>query len=274
MRRGIAVLVVVLAWPAAALGQVFPEEPVFDPVFDATVAISGSFGHAWLDSTLRLDASDGTRGTALDGERVLGLEDHENTGRLDVVLRPRPRHRLRFGLNYLPSDRSAREVIGEDILFGDNVYVAGDEVVSQLRIRSWSIAYAYSLVRSSRAEIALSAGVTSVDFVAEAGVPARGLKDSEERSFPAPQFGLEATVRFADRWYGEARYQYLRLNTSDAKGSFGQLDAALVFQFDPNIAAGLAYAQVEGDISKEQFGDSGRLAYSSRGPRLFLRVSF
>ena len=67
------------------------------------------------------------------------------------------------------------------------------------------------------------------------------LKETEERAFPAPQLGLEAAVKFTERWYGEARYQYVHVNASNASGSLGQLDAAVAFQFDRNIAAGMRY---------------------------------
>lgn len=274
MSRQSVVLLVMLAAPGAAGAQDRYGQPEPDPVFDATVAITGSLGYSWTDSTLRLDASDGTPGTNLDGERDLGLDANEMTGRLDVVLRPRPRHRLRLGLSYLPSDRSASKVTDQDILFGDNLYAVGDEVRSKLRVRSWSAAYAYSFLRSSRAEIAGSIGVTSIDFMAEVGVPSRRLKETEERAFPAPQLGLEAVVKFTERWYGEARYQYVHVNASNASGSLGQLDAAVVFQFDRNIAAGLGYTQLDGDVRRSKPGDSGRLAYSTGGPQLFLRASF
>ena len=274
MSRQSVVLLVLLAVPAAAGAQDRYGQPELDPVFDATIAITGSLGYSWTDSALRLDASDGTRGTTLDGERDLDLAANEMTGRLEVVLRPRPRHRLRLGLSYLPSDRSASKVADQDILFGDNTYVVGDELRSKLRVRSWSAAYAYSFLRSPRAEIAGSIGVTSIDFIAEVGVPARRLKETEERAFPAPQLGLEAAVKFAGRWYGEARYQYVHMSASNANGSLGQLDAAVVFQFDPNIAAGLGYTQTKGDVGRSNTGDSGRLAYSTGGPQLFLRASF
>jgi hypothetical protein len=272
-KQFVALLVLLGGSVAAQAQDRFGEKPP-DPVFDATIAITAGLGYSWTDSTMRLDASDGTPGTPLDGERDLGLDGNEISGQLEVVLRPRPRHRIRLGLNQLPSDRSAEHVAAGDIFFGDNVYVAGDELHSELRIRSWSAAYSYSFLRSPQAEVAASVGVTSIDLYAEVGVPARGLKETEERSLPAPQLGIEATLRFSDRWYGEARYQYVRLNASNVSGSLSQMNLALAFQFHPNIAAGLSYAQFAGDIRKQQSGDSGRLAYSNRGPQLFLRVGF
>jgi len=273
-RRQFGVLLVLLGGSVAAQAQDRFGEQQPDPVFDATIAITAGLGYSWTDSTMRLDAGDGTPGTSLDGERDLGLDANEISGQMDIVLRPRPRHRVRLGVSHLPSDRRANHVAAEDVLFGDNVYIAGDELHSELRIRSWSAAYSYSFHRSPQAEVAVSVGVTSIDLYAEVGVPARGLKDTEERTLPAPQLGVEATWRFADRWYGEARYQYVRFNASDVSGSLSQLNAALVFQFHPNIAAGLSYTQIAGDVKNEQLGDSGRLAYSNRGPQLFLRVGF
>jgi hypothetical protein len=190
------------------------------------------------------------------------------------VLRPRPRHRVFLALGYLPSDRSASQVTDRDLLVGDNVYAAGDEVRSKMKIRTWSAAYAYSILRTPRSEVAVSAGVTSIDLYAEVNVPARELEEIEERSLPAPQLGVQGTLRFDDRWYGEARYQYVRLNASGVSGSLGQFDATVSFQFHPNLAVGLGYTQFVGNIQREQSGQPGRLAYSTSGPALFLRASF
>lgn len=276
MRARLCAAGLLLMLPAsAALAQSRPGSgPPPDPVFDHTVTIGASLGYGAADTRVRLDASDGTPGTLLDAERDLGLDAGELTGWVSVSLRPRPRHRIHAGLSYLPSDRRAREVLGEDIRVGEQVYFAGEEVETELRIRTWSIAYAYSFLRLPNAELAASVGVTSIGAYAEAGVPARAVIEVEERSVPAPQLGLEGAIRFRDRWYGEARLQYVRVKASGDEGSLNQLEAAIVFQFDPNIAAGLGYAAFEVDVQSNDTGDTGVFRYTSRGPRLFIRASF
>jgi len=264
-----------LLGPLLAQAQGRPgSAPPADPVFDHTITIGGSLGYNSASTRVRLDASDGTPGTPLDAERDLGLDSGELTGWAGVTLRPRPRHRIRAGLNYLPSDRSARSVLDEDIRFGDETYFAGEEVASKLRIRTWSITYAFSFLRLPNAELAGSLGVTSIGVYARAGVPARFVEETEERSVPAPQFGIEGAFRFAEGWYGEARYQYVKVNASGDTGKLAQLDASVVFQFDPNIAAGLGYSLFDADVERSDAGDGGLFRYKAHGPQLFIRASF
>lgn len=264
-----------LILPLAGAAQSRPAAgPPPDAVFDHTITIEASLGYGSTDTRVRLDAPDGTPGTVLDAEQDLGLDSGEMTGWVGVVLRPRPRHRIRAGLNYLASDRRARQLLEEDILVGDEVYLVGEEVDSHLRLRTWSLAYAYSFLRLPRAEAAFSLGVTSIGAYAKVGVPARAVSETEERSVPAPQAGLEATARVWRHWYAEARYQYVKVNASGNSGRLSQLDAAVIFQFDPNIAAGLGYSSFDIDVESNDPGDSGTSRYRTQGPRLFLRASF
>lgn len=249
-------------------------EPSPDPVFDHTITLEASIGYGSTDTRVRLDASDGTPGTVLDAEGDLGLDSGEMTGWAGVILRPRPRHRVRAGLNYLASDRRARQALEEDIRVGDEIYVAGEEVESHLRLRTWSVAYAYSFLRMPRAEAAFSLGVTSIGAYAKAGVPARAVSETEERSVPAPQVGVEVAARVWRDWYAEARYQYVKVNASGSSGRLSQLDAGVVFQFDRNISVGLGYSSFDVDVESNDPGDSGTFRYKTQGPRLFLRAGF
>lgn len=259
----------------AAHAQVDPRlPPPPDPVFNSRVQLHASLGYASTTTTLRLDADDGTPGTVLDAEDLLDLDDAEMSGRAEITLRPRPRHRVRLGLNYLASDRSATVDLEEDIDFGNETYLTGETVDSELRIRTWSIAYAYSFLRFERAEVAASLGVTSIDFDAEAGVRARGVRESKERSAPAPQVGLEATFRVYRNWYAEARYQYVDIDADDGTGKLTQLDASVLWQFDPSIAVGLGYSSFDVDVESTDPGDSGLFRYETGGPLLFIRANF
>jgi hypothetical protein len=250
------------------------EAPPLDPVFDHTITLAAGIGHAWESTRVRLDASDGTPGTPLDAERDLGFADNESTGRFELILRPRPRHRIRAGFNYLSIARKASTVLDQDVRFGDQVYLTGETVESQLRLRSWWISYGFSFLRLPNAEAGFSVGVSSLDQYGKAGVPARRVSETEERVVPAPQFGLDATIRFSPRWYGEARYQYVALSEGQREGSLSQLDAAAIFQFDPNIAVGLGYTMYRIRADVRVTGDSGLFNYSAQAPQLFLRASF
>ncbi|MCU0977052.1 MAG: hypothetical protein MUC71_12205 [Steroidobacteraceae bacterium] len=251
-------LALLLALPAAADAQATRRgaSPP-DPMLDHTISVTGGLGIASSETVIRYDASDGTPGTELSAEEDLGFDDQEMASRLEITLRPRKRHRIRLGLVALPGERSARQVIEEDIRFGDDVYLPGETVESKLRLRAWSASYGYSFVRQPRVEFGVSVGVTSIGLLAEAGVPARGLREREEQTVPAPQVGADVSFRISPRWYAEARYQYFEVSADDTNGRLTQLDAAVMFQVNPNLALGLGWSAFDGDVELREVGDSG-----------------
>ena len=107
---------------------------------------------------------------------------------------------------------------------------------------------------------------------AEVGVPARLVGESDEYTVLAPQAGIDVTVRFTDRWYGEARYQYFRLQESDADGQLTRADAAVMFQVNPHLALGLGYTFFEGDIEFTDPGESSRYRQRSDSILLLIRA--
>jgi hypothetical protein len=256
--RSRAFLAIALALPLAAEAQ-SARRPVTppDPLFDHTISVTGGIGIASPETVIRYDASDGTPGTTIDAEDDLGFDDQDMATRLDITLRPRKRHRVRLGLVALPGDRSASQVIEEDIRFGDDVYLAGETVESKLRLRAWSASYGYSFLRQPRYEFGVSVGFTSIGLLAEAGVPARGVREREEQTVPAPQVGADLSFRISPRWYAEARYQYFKVSADDASGRLTQLDAAVMFQVNPNLAVGLGWTSFDGDVELREAGDSG-----------------
>jgi hypothetical protein len=255
--RSTLLLSLALALPLAAEAQSArrPAPPV-DPLFDHRLSVTAGLGYGSLDTTLRIDASDGAPGTTLSAEEDLGLDDADLADRLEVTLRPRKRHRIRLGLAALTGDRRGSTVAEEDLLVGDDVFTAGETVDSRVRMRAWSASYAYSFLRRPRYEIGLSLGYTSVGLTAEAGVPSRGIRQRFEETVPAPQAGVDASFRFNRRWYAEARYQYFKVSEDDASGRLTQWEAAVMYQFNEHLSAGLAFTSFDGEVEFTEPGDS------------------
>lgn len=246
--------------------------PPPDPLFGQTVSVTGSIGYASTDTTVRLDATDGTLGSVLDAEDDLGLDEQDVAERLEITLRPRERHRVRLALSALPGDRRGSVVPDEDLRVGDDVYAAGETLRSKLRFRAWSASYAYSVLRRPRFELALSAGVTSIGVLAETAAPARGASERFEETVPAPQLGIEASFRVTPRWYAETRYQYFDLSASDASGRLTQLDLGVMFQVNDHLAAGLGYVLFDAEADFREPGDSGLFRFRTDSVMLVIRA--
>ena len=223
-------------------------------------------------SEVRLDADDGTTGTDVSLEDDLGLRDHSDVGDVEVELRIRQRHRVRF--NYFKLDRNATETIDRQIRFGNDVYEPGDTVESAIDLRNFAVTYAYEFMRSDRYEIGAGLGVSLNELTADAAVRARGIAEDETRAVPIPVIGLDALFRFSDRIHAQVRGEYLHLNLDDIDGTVINLRGEVVYRFNRTLGVGLGYTMYETEVDSEKPGDTGRFYIENSGGLAFFRVSF
>ena len=247
------------------------QEEIASP-FEDHFRLSAGLLSATSETEIRLDADDGTPGTLVSAETDLGLRERSEQADVEVELRIRERHRIRF--NYFRLDRSATQTIDRQILFGDEVFDAGDLVQSRLDWREFSFTYAYTFLRQERFELYGSFGLHLVEMSAEGEVRADDIREEETQAVPIPAFGLGTLVRFSDKFHFEARADYLTANIDEFDGTVIDLRAALLFRFNRNLAMGAAYILMEREGNSEDVGDSGHFSLRNTGPELFLRVAF
>jgi hypothetical protein len=259
---------------ACGSAQAGPPRVERDSLLTERVAFTGGLLYSSMNTTLRLDADDGTRGTSVKGEDVLGLPKSEVLGRGELMIRIHARHRVRLGNYFLPSDRSGAEALTAPLQFGNNLFLAGDKVDSELKLRAFAVSYAYSVLKRERAEIGVSLGLDIMELSARGAVRARGLSESEENSGPAPLFGVDATYEFRDHWYGELRAQYLKVNLDNIDGELGQYELNLMYRWRPGITFGAGFLRTSLNVDSTDPGDSGLFKVDNNGAQLFVRVGF
>jgi hypothetical protein len=244
----------------------------FASPFDDHFRLTAGLLSASSETEMRLDADDGTPGTLVDAESDLGLRDQSEQADVEAELRIRERHRVRF--SYFRLDRSATQTIDRQILFGDEVFDAGDLVESRLDWREFSVTYGYTFLRKARVEIYGSFGLHLVETSAQGEVAAEDIREEEAEAVPLPAFGLGTLVRFSDRFHLEARVDYLTANIDEFDGTVLDARAALLYRFNRNLAVGAAYMLMEREGNSEEVGDSGHFSLRNSGPELLLRVAF
>lgn len=247
------------------------QEEIASP-FEDHFRLTAGLLSANSDTELRLDADDGTPGTLVSAETDLGLRDQSEQADVEVEMRIRERHRLRF--NYFRLDRSAVQAIDRQILFGDETFDASDLVESRLDWREFSITYGYTFLRTERFELFGSFGVHLVEMSAQGEVAADDIREEETEAAPIPALGLGTLVRFSDRFHFEARVDYLTANVDEFDGTVLDVRAGLLYRFNRNLAVGVAYMLMEREGNSADIGDSGHLSLRNSGPELFLRVAF
>lgn len=221
---------------------------------------------------LRLDPDAGATGTEVTAEDDLALRDHSDVGDVEVEMRIRERHRVRF--NYFRTDRSGTARLDRQIQFGNDLYQVNDVVTSTIDMRNFGVNYSYEFLRIDRIALGASLGVNLVELSAEAVVPARGIREDESRAAPTPTIGAHALVRITRRIHAELRGEYLQVNVADFDGTITNLHGAVVYRFSRNLGVGLGYTRLETDIESRKSGDTGRFRIDNSGGVLFMRVTF
>ncbi len=225
-------------------------------------------------TTLRADSTTGVAGTVIDGENQFGLDKSDYEPAFEVMLRAGTRNRL--WLNYFTLDRDGSTLVEQPIVFRDAVLQTGDPLQSELDLRILTLTYGYSFWRSEKLELAATLGVSSIQIDAQAKVATEQVhvNETETAAGPYPTPGFAATWSIAKHFYIDGRYQYLNLHVSDVSGSLnlGEIDA--VYRFHPNVALGLGYTEVKAHVDSTKISDSGLFDFNTKGPLLFVRVSF
>ena len=227
--------------------------------------------NAGIDTNLRIDPTLVTPGTLINAEDDLGLDDTKLLPLAELTLLPGDRHLIRlggFGLR-----RSAQETIDQTIVFDEQTYRPGERVDSTLNLTMIGLTYGYSVVKTRRADLALTFGIQVIEVEANAVVRSRVVRDSETGVTPLPLAGLEGRYDFNDRWSLEARVQYLSVEFDEIDGSVLDARAALTWRMNPYLAFGLGYRNFAVEVDSRDIDTPGFVDLQMAGPLLFLRAS-
>jgi hypothetical protein len=244
-----------------------PKPHAVEDRFRAELSVLG----AAYDTKLRLDPSPALRGTELDTETDLALDDSEFLVLGELTLLPGDRHLVR--LSGLSSRRSAETVLTRSIVFEDEIYNAGERVDSELNLTLFGLTYGYRLIARERAELAASFGIQVANVEANAVVRSRVVRDSESGVAPLPLLGLEGRFDFTKRWSVEARVQYLSARIDEVDGSIMDARIGISWRANPHLLFGLGYRSFTVEIESENESTPGFVDMKISGPTLFMRAS-
>lgn len=225
-------------------------------------------------TTLRVDSSTIVPGTVINGENQFGLDRSDWEPKFQVMLRAGTRNRL--WLDYFTLDRDGGTVVQEPTVFRDVVLQPGDPVQSELDFRMLSLTYGYSFWHSEKLELAATLGVSSVQLDAQAKVATAAvhIDQMEDIAGPFPLPGIAATWVLSRHFYIDGRAQYLSLHVHELDGSLGTAELDVLYRLRPNVSFALGYTGVKAHLESVKSGNSGLFDFTSKGPQLFVRVSF
>jgi hypothetical protein len=236
--------------------------------------IRASFYDPQLRTNLRLDptAPPGALGTPVNAENDLGLPSSLQKGRVEFMFRLRERSKVR--MDYFESDRSGSKILAHDVVFGNEVFAAGQLAQTSLDWQQFDITYTYSFIRNSRFELGTGLAAYFLQVDAIGAVPARFQRQEETAATPFPALPLDLTWAISSRWAATARAAYLRANLISFRGWYADLHEDLQYRCNPNLAFGLGYSSIRTSLTRRGTNFSGEFYMSISGPEAFVRLSF
>lgn len=286
MRRTTAVLLSLVAAASAAHAAgkelasdtlVKERPPIVGPATDR-FALRSTYFQGGADTRIRLDpggAVPGVTGTTIDAEGLLGLDDAIDLGRVELYFRFGERGRMR--VDYFKLNRFGATVLDEDVVFGNDTFLTGENIESTLDYRSLSFTFLYSFLRRERFELGAGIGLHLLDARASAEAVDRNEREEESGVAPVPTLALDGSWRFARRWAVSARGQYFSATYDGISGTLGEYHLDVQYRWKPNFAVGLGYTKIDVDVDVDPASDHdfpGLFRLNTDGPEFFLRVSF
>lgn len=225
-----------------------------------------------VSSDIRRDAADGTRGSSMDFEELLGSSGREAVLQAEVIFRLGHYHRLKVG--YFEVDRQLQAVLQQDLVFGDDVFFAGTNVRSRLDTRRLGLLYGYSLMRDAQKELGVQGGLmfTRVDLALVAD--ATGQAEDASIDAPLPTIGLFGSVALGEHMELGLDVGIFALDFDRYSGYSGHASLTLERRINELLALGIGYEYYVSRIESPEEELRGLIRARNAGPRAYLSWTF
>ena len=249
-----------------------PAYAASDPWGDSPFTFQLGGFRADTDTTVRLDSTTLGRGTEINFENALGIDDSKTLPEFSFLWRINPRHGIEG--SYVTLNRSGSRTLSGTIQFGDVIYPVSTTVNSKFDSDVFRVAYRYSPINENGNELALLLGAHYTTFDVAIGTPAGTLSESASVNVPLPTIGARGKVRLADNWHLTGFAQLLKLKVGDYDGSLVNATAGIEWSFLRQAYAGLGYTYYRYDLESEKNDARGEFKYRFSGPSLYLGFAF
>jgi outer membrane protein len=231
----------------------------------------GAFRDA-IDSNIVRDASDGSDGTDIDLEDLLGLSDQETLLEVDAIYRFNSFHRIEFG--YLGSARNGSAVLTNDIMFGDRLFLEGTTVNSEVDTQITRVAYAFSVINDTQKEVGVMAGLHLSRVKTKMSSVETGQTAVSNAATPLPVIGLHGSVSLGRKAALTARIQFFRMDFDRYEGSLSYATLDLQRQIGDVFKVGLGYNYYALNLDSRDNDVRGTMEVLHHGPLLFVTAGF
>lgn len=195
------------------------------PLDEFSVRVGGYATH--FDTRIRVDDPRGRRGSEIDFDRELGLEDQDLIEFVATAWRPWRKHE--FGLNYFHQTLAGGRQLQRELHYGDETFAVDALAYTALTLESFEFHYTYWAVLRENWGVGLRFGHLDYRMATRIEIAER---ESDERllvrtsaSIPAPNFGFDLRAELAEKWRFTASLGWLEADV----GKFSPIITTLRF---------------------------------------------
>ena len=233
-----------------------------------------------------LGSSSAGIGVTVNFEDIFDLPESKSVWRAEASWKVAKRQYIDFG--YIEINRTATNLIEQDVNWGDFVYKANSTVTAGFDSTFPYAAWRYDFLELKEVHISGSVGINyltlesflsatgTVEDVNNPGVPLAGtVEEDVSISFPVPQFGLQIDWALTRTLAVKMYMRQLYINAAGINGGISESAIRLHWWFIKNmgISGGLDKESI--DLKEYDSGDTkARFRYEVRGWSFYLNFAF
>jgi hypothetical protein len=248
-------------------------------VLDAGIFVVGTHNKA------SLNGSAGVVNREIDFDQTFGTGYDTDRFRLDGLWRITGRQHLRF--QYFTNGTSRTKSIESPLDWGDDEFLAGDEITARTRLTVVALSYEYAFLRRPTFELSGSIGIhythisialsgTATHIGPSGTTTGGGFQDSKEGSVPAPLpvIGLSASWAFSPHFLLDAQAQLFDFSYDQFHGYWSDVRVGVSYLFSRHVGLGIGYDSYHSHLTVSQTNFSGQLDLGYRGGLIYLTGAF
>lgn len=250
--------------PAPA--EAIPQHRLFQDSFRFSV---GGY-YASTSTTARLDGGTGA-GVEVNFEDALGLDDRKLVA--EGSMQWRFTERWRLDVEYFGITRRSTRTLSQEIVWGDQTYLAGTEVDSKFRISDLRASAGYSFFRRSDKELGLGLGLHTTALRASINGTG-GTAEAADVLAPLPVLNFYGSVALTNTWAMTTRVDWLSLSYDDYDGEIRSVAIDFLYQPFRHAGFGFGWHSLVMDLSVDKTDWRGQASLAYHGPAAYVTFSF
>jgi len=240
--------------------------------------VSPSLTSVILNTTIRVDASNGDQGTTIDAEDDLGLATVKLQPRIDARLRLGRKHELEGGFQF--AQRTGEVTPQRDIEFADTTFHLGVALKSTLNTNLLFLNYRYAIIANDRTQAGVGVGLGMLFFSSQleeqSSDPSAGYSASKSLTPPVGSLGIYGRFLMGSRWSAETdvRLVKLKIDRFDVRYLEANLAGRYFASRKVGLELGAGLDAVKVDVSPrftvgdDNYGPSSKVEFSLTNLRL------